>query len=105
MDNIIVERNAIGYENKEPFVVLAKTGEKRAVKVVSYGKEYVKVTEGLEGGEQLLQQSKSPKSGQNRNNNPNGNGTNQNRNNGQNFGGGMPGSGMPNGGGMPPMGR
>lgn len=105
VDNIIVERNAIGYENKEPFVVLAKTGEKRAVKVVSYGKEYVKVTEGLEGGEQLLQKSKSPKSGQNRNNNPNGNGTNQNRNNGQNFGGGMPGSGMPNGGGMPPMGR
>lgn len=97
VDNIIVERNAIGYENKEPFVVLAKTGEKRMVKVVPYGKNYVKVLEGLNGGEQLLQQTKSPVSGQNRNRNQNGN-SNQNRNNNQNFGGG----GMP-GGGMPPM--
>lgn len=107
VDYIIVERNAIGYENKEPFVVLAKTGKKRAVKVVPYGKEYVKIMEGLSGGEQLVQQSKSPVSGQNKNRNGSGNGnsSNQNRNNGQHFGGGgggMPG-GMPGGGGMPPM--
>ena len=54
--------------------------------------------EGLEGGERLLQQTKSPKSGQNqqRNNSNsqrnNGNGTNRNEN-GQS--GGMPGGGMP----------
>ena len=98
VDNLIVERNAIGYENKKAFVVLAKNEEKKDVKVVPYGKEYVKILEGLEGGERLLQQTKSPKSGQNqqRNNSNsqrnNGNGTNRNGN-GQS--GGMPGGGMP----------
>lgn len=98
VDNLIVERNAIGYENKKAFVVLAKNEEKKDVKVIPYGKEYVKILEGLEGGERLLQQTKSPKSGQNqqRNNSNsqrnNGNGTNRNGN-GQS--GGMPGGGMP----------
>lgn len=67
VDNIIVERYAIGYEDKEPYVVLAKSGEKRAVKVKPYGKEYVKVLEGLTGGELLLQQTAEKKSGQNKN--------------------------------------
>lgn len=66
VDNIIVERLAIGYENKEPYVVLAKTGEKIKVQVAPYGRDYVKVVEGLKGGEMLLQQTKSPKSGQNK---------------------------------------
>lgn len=98
VDNLIVERNAIGYENKKAFVVLAKNEEKKDVQVIPYGKEYVKILEGLEGGERLLQQTKSPKSGQNqqRNNSNsqrnNGNGTNRNGN-GQS--GGMPGGGMP----------
>lgn len=80
VDNIVVERYAIGYENKEAYAVLAKTGEKIPVKVAPYGKEYVKVLEGLNGGEQLIQQSSGPKSGTNRNKN-----------------------GMKMGGGMPPM--
>lgn len=61
---IVVERYAIGYENKEPFVVIAKTGEKRNVKVIPYGRDYVKVLEGLEGGEILTQQSTPRASGQ-----------------------------------------
>jgi len=107
VDNIIVERYAIGYEDKQPYVVIAKTGEKRSVKVIPYGREYVKVLEGLEGGEMLIQQTKASKSGQNRNNNNNKNGNNGMPGMGS---GGMPG-GMPAGappsggfgGGMPPM--
>lgn len=96
VDNIIVERYAIGYENKEPYVVLAKNNEKIFVKVVPYGKEYVKIIEGLSGGEKLLQQTKTPKSGQNRGKNGSGGAGG--------FGGGMPqmGGGSGPGGGMPP---
>lgn len=71
--NLIVERYAIGYENKEPFVVLEKTGEKISVKVVPYGKDYVKILEGLNGNERLIQQSAPAKSGQNKNRNNQGN--------------------------------
>lgn len=107
VDNIIVERYAIGYENKEAYVVLARSGEKRSVKVAPYGRDYVKVLEGLKGGEMLIQQTKASKSGQNRNrNNGNGNGNNNGNRNGNSSGssrnnsnGG--GNGMP--GGMPPM--
>lgn len=95
VDNIIVERYAIGYEDKKPYVVLARTGEKRFVKVSPYGKEYVKILEGLEGGEMLIQQSKASRSGQNRSNQT---GNNGNRNNGN----GMPPAGGDFGGGMPP---
>lgn len=97
VDNIVVERYAIGYENKEPYVVLARTGEKRSVKVKPYGREYVKVLSGLSGGEHLVQQTKPSKSGQKRNNQngPGGAGGPQNGNNGNRNGGG---------GGMPPMG-
>ena len=85
---LVVERYAIGYEDKEPFVVIAKTGEKKKVKVQQYGREYVKVLEGLEGNEVLLQQSKPAVSGSNRNRQGNNQGGNR--------------QGAP--GGMPPMG-
>ena len=74
---VVVSRYAIGYENKEAYVVLAKGEQKKSVKVQSYGSEYVKVLEGLKGGEVLIQQSKPKASGQNRNRN-NG-GTNNSR--------------------------
>ena len=95
VDNVIVERYAIGREEKSTYVVLAKTGEKIPVRVVPYGRDYVKVVEGLSGGEQLLQQTKPAVSGSK----ANGNNRQGNGNGGGGFGGGMP---M---GGMPPMGR
>lgn len=63
---VVVSRYAIGYENKEPYVVLAKGEKKISVKVKPYGSENVKVLEGLEGGEVLLQQSKPRLSGMNK---------------------------------------
>jgi len=97
VDNIIVSRYAVGYEKRDAYVVLAKTGEKKSVKVFPYGREYVKVIEGLSGGEKLLQVTKAAKSGQKAGNNMNGD---RQKQQGNNFGGGgMP----PMGGGMPPM--
>jgi len=83
VENLVVERYAVGYENRQAFVVLAKTGEKIEVKAIPYGREYVKIVEGLKGGEMLVQQSTPKASGQNRNRN------------GQGGPGGMP--GMPGG--------
>lgn len=99
VDNVIVERYAIGYEDRKPFVVLAKNGEKRSVKVVPYGREYVKILEGLTGDEVLLQQTKPGKSGQKKNSNKNG----QNGMPSPNDNGNKNGSGMPPMGGMPPF--
>lgn len=82
---VVVSRYAIGYEDKEPYVVLAKGEQKKSVKVQPYGIENVKVLEGLEGGEVLLQQSKPKISGMNRNRN----------NGGGNQRGGMPAGGFP----------
>ncbi|MCR4955030.1 MAG: HlyD family efflux transporter periplasmic adaptor subunit [Treponema sp.] len=93
VDNIVVERYAIGYEDKKPYVVLAKTGEKVFVKVMPYGKENVKILEGLSGGELLLQQTKPSKSGQKKT---------QNSKTGNNMPGGMGGMGA-GGFGPPPM--
>ncbi|MBP5329708.1 MAG: efflux RND transporter periplasmic adaptor subunit [Spirochaetaceae bacterium] len=85
---VVVSRYAIGYENKEPYVVLAKGEQKKSVKVEPYGREYVKVLEGLEGGEVLLQQTAPKLSGMSRNKNT-----------------GMPAAGSKSGGtGMPPAG-
>jgi len=100
VDNIIVERYAVGYEDKKPFVVLAKTGEKIYVKAFPYGREYVKILEGLSGGEQLLQQSKPSKSGSKKKS-----GSGNSSKNGQSggFGGGMPGGAGGPPAGMPPM--
>ena len=89
---VVVSRYAIGYEDKKPFVVLARGEQKKSVKVQAYGNEYVKVLEGLEGGEVLLQQSVPRASGQNRNRNNNGN---NNRNNNRGTGGAMPAGGFP----------
>ena len=90
---VVVSRYAIGYENKEPYVVIAKGEQKKSVKVQPYGKEYVKVLEGLEGGEVLLQQSIPKMSGMNRGKN--------NSKNGSGAPGGMPGGGFPGTGGGP----
>lgn len=71
VENLVVSKYAIGYENKEPFVVFAKSGEKRFVKIEKYGKDYVKVLEGLSGGEVLKQLSVPKASGSNKNRNGN----------------------------------
>ncbi|MBO4732476.1 MAG: efflux RND transporter periplasmic adaptor subunit [Spirochaetaceae bacterium] len=95
---VVVSRYAIGYENKEPYVVLAKGEQKKSVKVEPYGREYVKVLEGLEGGEVLLQQTAPKLSGMSRNKNT---GMPNNKSGGTGmppaggFGGGMPSGGMP----------
>ena len=89
---VVVSRYAIGYENKEPYVVLAKGEQKKSVKIQPYGSEYVKVLEGLEGGEVLLQQTTPKMSGMNRNRG------NNNRNSGGGASGGFPGGGR---GGFP----
>lgn len=96
---VVVSRYAIGYENKEPYVVIAKGEQKKSVKVQPYGSEYVKVLEGLEGGEVLLQQSKPRTSGMNRNR-PGSSSSSKNKNNDA---GGFPGGGFPGGGPGGPM--
>lgn len=103
VDNLVVERYAIGYENKEPYVVLAKTGEKIFVKCVPYSSDYVKITEGLSGGELLVQQTKSKKSGQSRGNFGGGSGNKPQSGSGAMGGGMAPPSGGMGGGGMPPF--
>lgn len=92
---VVVSRYAIGYENKEPYVVLAKDEQKKSVKIQPYGMEYVKVLEGLEGGEVLLQQSTPKQSGMNRNRNRNQSSTSNKNGGGAPFpGGGFPGGPM-----------
>lgn len=66
-ENLVVERYAIAYEDGNAYVVLSKNGEKKSVKVMPYGTGYVKITEGLEGGEVLKQLTTPKKSGNNRN--------------------------------------
>ena len=96
---VVVSRYAIGYENKEPYVVLTKGNEKRSVKVQPYGSEYVKVLEGLEGGEVLLQQTTPKRSGMNRNRGgmPGGSGSSKNSSGSGAPAGGFPGGGFPGG--------
>ena len=89
---VVVSRYAIGYENKEPYVVLAKGEQKKSVKIQPYGMEYVKVLEGLEGGEVLLQQSTPKMSGMNRNR-TGASGSNNKNKNSDNGPGGFPGGG------------
>ena len=106
VETITVERYAIGYDDDgQAYVILARTGEKQNVKVEPYGRNYVKVTEGLSGGEMLLQASEIPKSGSAANRRPGQGGSqssNSSKNNNSNdMGpGGFPGGGFP-GGGMP----
>ena len=67
-DYLLVERYAIGYENKKPYVVTNKSGKKIDVKVVPYGNSMVKIVEGdVKEGDVLLQQSKPKLSGSSKN--------------------------------------
>ena len=93
VDYLVVERYAIGYEDKKPYVVLEKNGEKLAVKVQPYGMDYVKVLEGLKGGERLVQQTAPSKSGQNRDKNKNNGGKGNNQMPAMGGMGAMPGMG------------
>ena len=85
VENITVERYAIGYDDDgQAYVLLARGGQKINVEVQQYGRNYVKILSGLKGGEIVLQAGEVPKSG-----------SKANRNNQQ---GGMPDFGS---GGMP----
>ena len=97
---VVVSRYAIGYENKEAYVVIAKGEQKKSVKIQPYGSEYVKVLEGLEGGEVLIQQTTPKMSGFNRNRSGSSNSKNNNNNAGGFPGGG---GGFPGGGPGGPM--
>lgn len=64
--NLIVERYAIGYEDGNSFVVTTD-GKRIEVKVRPYNAEFVKILEGLSGGEELKAQSTPKTSGWNKN--------------------------------------
>ncbi|MCR5387431.1 MAG: HlyD family efflux transporter periplasmic adaptor subunit [Treponema sp.] len=65
---LLVERYAIGYENKKPYVVTNKSSKKIDVKVVPYGNTMVKIVEGdVKEGDVLVQQSKPKMSGLSKN--------------------------------------
>lgn len=83
VENIIVERYAVAFDNGKAYVELAKNGQKIDVEARPYGKTYMKITSGLKGGEILKAQSAPKASGWNKNNNR---------------------GGMGSMGGMPPMG-
>lgn len=89
---ILVSRYAVANENKQAYVILAKTNQKVAVKVTPYNNEYVKVEEGLQGGEVVLGQSDPSSSGMQRIH------INEKSNNNPPPGGDFPG-GFPGGGG------
>lgn len=65
VENIVVEKYAVAYENHKAYVETAG-GKRIDVKVQPYGKTFVKVLEGLSGGEILKAQSKAEVSGMNR---------------------------------------
>ncbi len=94
---VVVSRYAIGYEDKKPYVVLAKGNEKRSVKIKPYGMDYVKILDGLEGGEVLIQQTTPKRSGQNRNRNGGGSGKSGGQGGPGGAPGGFPGGGFPGG--------
>lgn len=70
---LVVERYAVGYENKMPFVVFANSNQKKFVEVQQYGRDYVKIVDDeFKGGEILLQQTVPPVSGMNKGKNQSG---------------------------------
>lgn len=61
---LLVEREAVGRDGNEAFVVNAKTGERKIVKVETYTREFVKIVEGdVAEGETLKAQSAPISSG------------------------------------------
>ena len=65
---LLVERYAVGRENRQAFVVKEKDGKKVNVTVLPYGGEYVKIVEGdVSEGDVLKAQSAAQKSGFNKN--------------------------------------
>ena len=65
---LLVERYAVGRENRQAFVVREKDGKKINVTVMPYGGEYVKIVEGdVKEGDVLKAQSAAQKSGFNKN--------------------------------------
>lgn len=66
-ENLLVERYAIAYEEKNAYVELFKTGKRIDVQVQPYGREYVKILSGLSGNEILKAQSVPKQSGWNKN--------------------------------------
>ncbi len=105
VENITVERYAIGYDDGKAYVIIAKTGQKKYVEVEQYGRNYVKILNGLKGGEVLLQAGEIPKSGsaaaRNQGGNNNRGGGNSGNNSGNSSRGQAPGGSS--GGGMPSM--
>ena len=100
VDTITVERYAIGYDDDgQAYVILARGNQKINVEVQQYGREYVKVLSGLNGGEVLLQASEVPKSGSAAGRNRQGSG------NMPDFGGSMPNFGGSSGGSSGGSGR
>lgn len=94
---LVVEREAIGYENHAPYVELLKSGKKISVQVQPYGSDYVKILSGLSEGEVLKAQSKPKMSGWNKNQRMGGNKNQKQDKNGP-IGGGMGAGGPPPGG-------
>ena len=69
-ENLVVSRYAIAYDEDEDgqaYVELARSGKVINVSIQRYGNEYVKVLEGLSGGEVLKQLTKPKSSGWNKN--------------------------------------
>ena len=64
--NIVVERWAVGYEDGRAFVEFAGKKGRVYVQTEPYGEEYVKILDGLSGGEILREQAVPPPSGMNR---------------------------------------
>lgn len=91
-ENLVVERYAVAYEDGVAYVEIAKVNKKILVKVSPYGSEYVKILEGLVGGEILKAQSVAKQSGWNRRAGPGGtSGAKANRTGGGGAGGPPPG--------------
>ncbi|MCR4742997.1 MAG: HlyD family efflux transporter periplasmic adaptor subunit [Treponema sp.] len=68
VENLVLSRYAIAYdEDGQAYVELARSGKVINVTVERYGSEYVKVIEGLKGGEEVKQLTKPKTSGWNRN--------------------------------------
>lgn len=80
---LVVERYAIGYDEGKAFVESAKSGKRTYVSVRPYSGDYVRIMDGLSGGEVLKAQSVPKTSGKNKRMGP----------------GGMPDGEMPPGGG------